>query len=163
MFTHNPDLISSTLYPLTYRNIQPDGVEQLLVSIFVEGVNVGNYRAAPTGTSGTSGVFLLDSSGYVGANVAPGVETITSIFGTPGDFCRSENADCFKSTFVRVFPETINTSGYLVPSTAYGQSSTTYAMSADYWNYDYSLSIFQQPTAGNMQFLTAKRDARFVF
>ena len=73
MYTHYPDTISSTLYPILYRNIQPDGVEQLLVSIFVAGASVGSYRASYSGTTGTSGIFLLDSSGYVGANVAPGV------------------------------------------------------------------------------------------
>ena len=163
MYTHTPDTISSTLYPITYRDIQPDGVEQLLVSIFVGGDNVGTYRAAPTGTSGTSAIFVLDTSGYVDANVAPEVSEITSIFGTLNDFYRASNTDCFKSTYINIYPETINTSGYLVTSTAPQTSTTTYALSADYWQYDYSLSIFQQPFGdGQFQFLTAQREDRRV-
>ena len=160
-YTHYPDTISSTLYPILYRNIQPDGVEQLLVSIFVAGASVGSYRASYSGTSGTSGIFLLDSSGYVGANVAPAVDQKTSIFGTLNDFYRQLNTDCFKSTYVNIYPETINSSGYLVTSTAAQTSTTTYALSADTWEYDYNLSIFQQPV-GNFQFLTAQREARRV-
>ena len=98
MYTHYPDQISSTLYPILYRNIQPDGVEQLLVSIFVAGASVGSYRASDSGTTGTSGIFLLDSSGYVGANVAPGVDVKTSVFGTLNDFYRQSNTDCFNET-----------------------------------------------------------------
>ena len=160
-YTHYPDTISSTLYPIMYRDIQPDGVEQLLVSIFVAGANVGSYRASYSSTSGTSGVFLLDSSGYVGANVAPAVDQKTSIFGTLNDFYRQLNTDCFKSTYINIYPETINSSGYLVTSTAAQTSTTTYALSADTWEYDYNLSIFQQPV-GNFQFLTAQREARRV-
>ena len=163
MYTHYPDTISSTLYPVLYRNVQPDGVEQLLVSIFVAGASVGTYRASYSGTTGTSGIFLLDSSGYVGANVAPGVDSITSVFGTLNDFYRQSNTDCFKETYINIYPETINSSGYLVTSTAAQASTTTYALSADYWEYDYSLSIFQQPTGdGQFQFLTAQREARRV-
>jgi len=163
MYTHYPDTISSTLYPILYRNIQPDGVEQLLVSIFVAGDSVGSYRASYSGTTGTSGIFLLDSSGYVGANVAPAVDQITSIFGTLNDFYRVSNTDCFRSTYINIYPETINSSGYLVTSTAAQASTTTYALSSDYWEYDYSLSIFQQPTGdGQFQFLTAQREARRV-
>jgi hypothetical protein len=163
MYTHYPDTISSTLYPIMYRNIQPDGVEQLYVSIFVAGANVGNYRASYSSTSGTSGVFLLDTSGYVGANVAPAVDQITSIFGTLDDWYRSSNTDCFKSTYINVYPETINTSGYLVTSTAAQVSTTGYALSADTWDYNYNLSIFQMPLGdGQFQFLTAKREARRV-
>jgi len=161
MYTHYPDTISSTLYPILYRNIQPDGVEQLLVNIFVAGASVGSYRASYSGTAGTSGIFLLDSSGYVGANVAPAVDQKTSIFGTLNDFYRQLNTDCFKETYINIYPETINSSGYLVTSTAAQQSTTTYALSADTWEYDYNLSIFQQP-AGNFQFLTAQREARRV-
>ena len=163
MYTHYPDTISSTLYPILYRNIQPDGVEQLLVSIFVAGASVGSYRASYSGTTGTSGIFLLDSSGYVGANVAPAVDQKTSIFGTLNDFYRQSNTDCFKETYINIYPETINSSGYLVTSTAAQASTTTYALSSDYWEYDYNLSIFQQPTGdGAFQFLTAQREARRV-
>jgi hypothetical protein len=136
-------------------------VEQLLVSIFVAGASVGSYRASYSGTTGTSAIFLLDSSGYVGANVAPAVDQITSIFGTLNNFYRVSNTDCFKETYINIYPETINSSGYLVTSTAAQQSTTTYALSADYWEYDYNLSIFQQP-GGNFQFLTAQREARRV-
>lgn len=163
MYTHYPDTISSTLYPIMYRDIQPDGVEQLLINIFVAGASVGSYRASYSGSTGTSGIFLLDSSGYVGANVAPGVDTKTSVFGTLGDFYRQSNTDCFKTTYINIYPETINSSGYLVTSTASQQSTTTYALSADTWEYDYNLSIFQQPTGdGAFQFLTAQREARRV-
>jgi hypothetical protein len=146
-----------------YRNIQPSGVQQLLVSIFVAGANVGSYRASYSSTSGTSGVFLLDSSGYVGANVAPAVDQKTSIFGTLNDFYRQLNTDCFKSTYINIYPETINSSGYLVTSTAAQTSTTGYALSADYWAYNYNLSIFDaQLGDGKFQFLTAQRNARRV-
>jgi hypothetical protein len=162
MFTHYPDTISTTLYPIVYRSVQPSGVEQLLVSIFVAGSNVGNYRASYSGTTGTSGIFLLDTSGYVGANLAPGVSSQTSIFGSLGNFYRVQNTDCFKSMYVSIYSETINTSGYLITSTAAITSTTAYALSADTWNYTYDLSVFQQPTSGDMQFLTAKRTPRYV-
>jgi len=162
-YTHYPDTISSTLYPIMYRDIQPSGVQQLLVSIFVAGANVGSYRASYSSTSGTSGIFLLDSSGYVGANVAPAVDQKTSVFGTLNDFYRQLNTDCFKSTYINIYPETINSSGYLVTSTAAQTSTTGYALSSDYWAYNYNLSIFQQPTGdGRFQFLTAQREARRV-
>ena len=162
-YTNYPDQISSTLYPIMYRNIQPSGVQQLSVSIFVAGANVGSYRASYSGSTGTSGIFVLDSSGYVGANVAPAVDQITSIFGTLNNFYRQLNTDCFKETYINIYPETINSSGYLVTSTAAQTSTTGYALSSDYWKYDYSLSLFQQPTGGGrFQFLTAQRNARRV-
>ena len=38
MYTHYPDQISSTLYPILYRNIQPDGVEPELAQLIERGV-----------------------------------------------------------------------------------------------------------------------------
>jgi hypothetical protein len=56
-YTINPDTLSSLLYPVSYRNIEPSAVVQQQVDVYVGGTLAGSFLAAQTGTSGTSAMF----------------------------------------------------------------------------------------------------------
>lgn len=164
MYTHYPDTISSTLYPVMYRNEQPSA-DSLLVNVYIDAVNVGSFRAAPAGTSAGNTYFDLDVMGFCAANVAPFVRAKSSLFGTLDEFYRSKAADsdpvdCYKELYLTSYPETISSAGYLVTSTAADTSSATYIIPADLYGTTYSLNAFRQDSAGDMLFLTAMRDAR---
>lgn len=164
MYTHYPDTISSTLYPVTYRNEQ-SSADSLLVNVYIDAVNVGSFRATPAGTSAGNPYFDLDVMGFCAANVAPFVRAKSSLFGTLNDFYRSKElpndpVDCFKELYLTAFPENISSAGYLVTSTASDTSSATYIIPADLYGTTYSLNAFRQSSAADMLFLTAMRDAR---
>lgn len=160
-YTYEPDIISSTLYPVTYRSTQASA-DSLLVEVCVDGATVGTYHAQQTGSSGSSSTFDLDVMGFVQTQVAPFVSSQASVFGTLNDFYRNLNEDCFKELFVTVYPENINSSGFLETSTASEQSSTTYICPANFYGYDSDLEQFQQAGAGDMYFLTAYRNSRKI-
>lgn len=161
-FTNYPDAFSSVLYPVTYRNIQPSGVEQLYVRVFVNASEVGGFHAAKTATTATSGIFDFDISGFAASNVAPFVAQQTSIFGTLNAYSRGINTDAVKALYCQAYKETINTSGFLDTSTAFETTTTGYVLSADTWGYTYKMDVFQQPVTGLMQFLTAYRSPRKI-
>ena len=164
MYTHYPDSISSTLYPVMYRNTQPIA-DSLLVNVYIDTVNVGSFHAAPAGTSSGSPYFDIDVMGFCAANVAPFVREKSSLFGTLDDFYRSKSidgdpVDCFKQLYVTSYGENISSAGYLVTSTAADTSSASYIIPADLYGTTYSLNAFRQSSAGDMLFLTAMRDPR---
>lgn len=165
MYTHYPDYISSTLYPVMYRNSQASA-DSLLVNVYIDSENVGSFRAAPAGTSAGQTYFDIDVMGFCAANVAPFVRTKSSLFGMLDDFYRSkaldnDPVDCFKELYLTSYPESISSAGYLVTSTAADTSSATYIIPADLYATTYSLNQFRQPSATpEMYFLTAMRDPR---
>lgn len=166
MYTYLPDSISSTLYPVTYRNEQASA-DSLLVNVYIDAANVGSFRAAPAGTSSGNTYFDIDVMGFCAANVAPYVLVKSSLFGTLNDFWRSlfaglDPTDCYKQLYVTSFPENISSAGYLVTSTAADTSSATpvYIIPADLYGTTYSLNAFRQSSGNSMYFLTAMRDAR---
>lgn len=165
MYTHYPDYISSTLYPVTYRNSQASA-DSLLVNVYIDSENVGSFHAAPAGTSTGQTYFDIDVMDFCAANVAPFVRTKSSLFGTLDDFYRSkalpnDPVDCFKELYLTSYPETISSAGYLVTSTAADTSSATYIIPADLYATTYSLNQFRQPSATpEMYFLTAMRSPR---
>ena len=166
MYTHYPDSISSTLYPVMYRNTQPIA-DSLLVNVYIDTVNVGSFHAAPAGTSSGSPYFDIDVMGFCAANVAPFVREKSSLFGTLDDFYRSKSidgdpVDCFKQLYVTSYGENISSAGYLVTSTAADTSSASYIIPADLYGTTYSLNAFRQSSAGDMLFLTAMRDPRNI-
>jgi len=164
MYTHYPDTISSTLYPVMYRNSQ-SSADSLLVNVYIDTVNVGSFHATPAGTSSGNTYFDLDVMGFCAANVAPYVRSQSSLFGTLNDFYRSlalpgDPVDCFKSLYLTSYPENISSAGYLVTSTAADTSSATYIIPADLYGTTYSLNAFQWSSASDMLFLTAMREPR---
>ena len=147
MYTHYPDSISSTLYPVMYRNTQPIA-DSLLVNVYIDTVNVGSFHAAPAGTSSGSPYFDIDVMGFCAANVAPFVREKSSLFGTLDDFYRSKSidgdpVDCFKQLYVTSYGENISSAGYLVTSTAADTSSASYIIPADLYGTTYSFSSIQ--------------------
>jgi len=56
-YTINPDSLSSLLYPVSYRSIEPSAVVQQQIDVYVGGSLAGSFLAAQTGTSGSSAVF----------------------------------------------------------------------------------------------------------
>jgi hypothetical protein len=48
-YTINPDTLSSLLYPVSYRNIEPSAVVQQQVDVYVGGTLAGSFLAAQTG------------------------------------------------------------------------------------------------------------------
>lgn len=159
MYTHYPDSITSTLYPVTYRNQQASAAS-LLVNVYIAGTNVGAYHAASAGATSAGPYFDLDVMGFCAANVAPYVRAKSSVFGTLNDYYRSLATDCFRELYVTAFPETISSAGYLVTSTAADTSSASYIIPADFYGTTYSMNQFRQSGAGDMYFLTAYRGPR---
>jgi hypothetical protein len=161
MYTNYPDNISSTLYPITYRNEQ-SSADSLFVNVYIDSVNVGSFHADPAGVSTPpANFFYIDVMGFCAANVAPFVRSQSTIFGTLNDFYRSPNfIDCFKELYVVSYPETISSAGYLVTSSAADTSSATYIIPADLYGTSYSLNAFRQSSASDMYFLTSMRDTR---
>lgn len=166
MYTYLPDAISSTLYPVMYRNEQ-SSADSLLVNVYIDDENVGSFRAVPAGTSAGNPYFDLDVMGFCAANVAPFVREKSSLFGTVAEFYRSlmldtDPVDCFKELYLTSFPENISSAGYLITSTAGDTSSANKVriIPADLYGTTYSLNAFRQSSAADMLFLTAMRDAR---
>jgi len=159
-YTYNPDSITSTLYPVTYRNTQ-SSANSLLVEVYIDGANVGSFHAASGGGPSSATYFDIDVMGFCAANVAPFVRSQSSVFGTLNDFYRSLNIiDCYKALYVSSYPESISSAGYLVTSTAADTSSASYIIPADFYGTTYSLNQFRQPESGDMYFLTAMREPR---
>ena len=81
-YTINPDTLSSLLYPVSYRNIEPSAVVQQQVDVYVGGTLAGSFLAAQTGTSGTSAMFDTNVQSFLYSDLAPVTGTKTSFFGT---------------------------------------------------------------------------------
>ena len=159
-YTYYPDSITSTLYPVTYRNTQ-SSANSLLVDVYIDGASVGSFHAASGGGTSSATYFDIDVMGFCAANVAPFVRSQSSVFGTLNDFYRSLNIiDCYKELYLTSYPENISSAGYLVTSTAADTSSASYIIPADFYGTTYSLNQFTQAGSGDMYFLTAMRTPR---
>lgn len=159
MYTYYPDSITSTLYPVTYRNTQASA-DSLLVAVYVAGEQVSSFHAASAGQTSAGVYFDFDVMGFCAASVAPFVEGKSSVFGTLNDYYRSLATDCYKELYVISYPENISSAGYLVTSSAGDTSSAGYIIPADYYGTTYSLNQFTQAASGDMYFLTAYREPR---
>jgi hypothetical protein len=48
-YTINPDTISSSLYPVAFRSIEPSAVIQQQINVYLDGTLEGSFLAAQTG------------------------------------------------------------------------------------------------------------------
>jgi len=161
-YTINPDILSSLLYPVSFRSIEPSAVIQQQVDVYVGGSLAGSFLAAQTGTSGSSAVFDTNIQSFLYSDVAPLTGVKTSIFGTLDLYSRTTNTDVIKSVFCVSKNQTVSSAGFLVTSTASQNSSTAYVIPSQFYgdDNDFNLSDFYQPSANPFKFLTTNNQDR---
>jgi hypothetical protein len=161
-YTINPDTLSSLLYPVSYRSIEPSVVVQQQVDVYVGGSLAGSFLAAQTGTSGSSAVFDTNVQSFLYSDIAPVTGAKTSIFGTLDIYSRTTNIDVIKSVFCVSKNQTVSSAGFLVTSTASQNSSTAYVIPSQFYgdDNDFNLSDFYQPSANPFKFLTTNNQDR---
>jgi hypothetical protein len=161
-YTINPDVLSSLLYPVSYRSIEASAVVQQQVDVYVGGSLAGSFLAAQTGTSGSSAVFDTNIQSFLYSDVAPLTGAKTSIFGTLYAYSLTTNTDVIKSVFCVSKNQTVSSAGFLVTSTASQNSSTAYVIPSQFYgdDNDFNLSDFYQPSANPFRFLTTNNQDR---
>ena len=161
-YTINPDTLSSLLYPVSYRNIEPSAVVQQQVDVYVGGTLAGSFLAAQTGTTGSSAVFDTNVQSFLYSDVAPVTGSKTSIFGTLDTYSLSTNTDVLKSIYAVAKNQTVSTAGFLITATAGQNSSTAYVIPSQFYgdDNDFNLSDFYQPSASPFRFLTTNNQDR---
>lgn len=161
-YTINPDTLSSLLYPVSYRNIEPSAVIQQQVDVYVGGTLAGSFLAAQTGTTGSSAVFDTNVQSFLYSDVAPVTGSKTSIFGTLDTYSLTTNTDVLKSIYCVAKNQTVSTAGFLVTSTAGQNSATAYVVPSQFYgdDNDFNLSDFYQPSASPFRFLTTNNQDR---
>ena len=161
-YTINPDTLSSLLYPVSYRNIEPSAVVQQQVDVYVGGTLAGSFLAAQTGTSGTSAMFDTNIQSFLYSDVAPVTGSKTSIFGTLDTYSLTTNTDVLKSIYAVAKNQTVSTAGFLVTATAGQYSATAYVIPSQFYgdDNDFNLSDFYQPSASPFRFLTTNNQDR---
>lgn len=161
-YTINPDTLSSLLYPVSYRNIEPSAVIQQQVDVYVGGALAGSFLAAQTGTTGSSAVFDTNVQSFLYSDVAPVTGSKTSIFGTLDTYSLTTNTDVLKSIYCVAKNQTVSTAGFLVTSTAGQNSATAYVVPSQFYkdDNDFNLSDFYQPSASPFRFLTTNNQDR---
>jgi len=161
-YTINPDSLSSLLYPVSYRSIEPSAVVQQQIDVYVGGSLAGSFLAAQTGTSGSSAVFDTNIQSFLYSDVAPVTGTKTSFFGTLDLYSRTTNTDVIKSVFCVSKNQTVSSAGFLITSTASQNSSTAYVIPSQFYgdDNDFNLSDFYQPSANPFRFLTTNNQDR---
>ena len=161
-YTINPDTLSSLLYPVSYRSIEPSAVVQQQVDVYVGGSLAGSFLAAQTGTSGSSAVFDTNIQSFLYSDVAPLTGSKTSFFGTLNLYSRTTNTDVIKSVFCVSKNQTVSSAGFLETSTATQFSSTGYVIPSQFYgdDNDFNLSDFYQPSANPFRFLTTNNQDR---
>ena len=161
-YTINPDSLSSLLYPVSYRSIEPSAVVQQQIDVYVGGSLAGSFLAAQTGTSGSSAVFDTNIQSFLYSDVAPLTGAKTSIFGTLDTYSLTNNTDVIKSVFCVSKNQTVSSAGFLVTSTASQNSSTAYVIPSQFYgdDNDFNLSDFYQPSANPFKFLTTNNQDR---
>jgi hypothetical protein len=161
-YTINPDTLSSLLYPVSYRSIEPSAVVQQQIDVYVGGSLAGSFLAAQTGTSGSSAVFDTNIQSFLYSDVAPLTGSKTSFFGTLDLYSRTTNTDVIKSVFCVSKNQTVSSAGFLVTSTASQNSSTAYVIPSQFYgdDNDFNLSDFYQPSANPFRFLTTNNQDR---
>jgi len=161
-YTINPDTLSSLLYPVSYRNIEPSAVIQQQVDVYVGGNLAGSFLAAQTGTSGTSAMFDTNVQSFLYSDVAPVTGSKTSIFGTLDTYSLTTNTDVLKSIYAVAKNQTVSTAGFLITATAGQYSATAYVIPSQFYgdDNDFNLSDFYQPSASPFRFLTTNNQDR---
>jgi hypothetical protein len=161
-YTINPDVLSSLLYPVSYRSIESSAVVQQQIDVYVGGSLAGSFLAAQTGTSGSSAVFDTNVQSFLYSDVAPVTGLKTSIFGTLDLYSRTTNTDVIKSVFCVSKNQTVSSAGFLVTSTASQNSSTAFVIPSQFYgdDNDFNLSDFYQPSANPFRFLTTNNQDR---
>jgi len=161
-YTINPDSLSSLLYPVSYRSIEPSAVVQQQIDVYVGGSLAGSFLAAQTGTSGSSAVFDTNIQSFLYSDVAPLTGAKTSFFGTLDIYSLTTNTDVIKSVYAVSKNQTVSTAGFLVTSTASQNSSTAYVIPSQFYgdDNDFNLSDFYQPSANPFKFLTTNNQDR---
>jgi hypothetical protein len=161
-YTINPDILSSLLYPVSYRSIEPSAVVQQQVDVYVGGSLAGSFLAAQTGTSGSSAVFDTNIQSFLYSDVAPLTGAKTSFFGTLNTYSLTTNTDVIKSVFCVSKNQTVSSAGFLETSTATQFSSTGFVIPSQFYgdDNDYNLSDFYQPSANPFKFLSTNNQDR---
>ena len=161
-YTINPDSLSSLLYPVSYRSIEPSAVVQQQIDVYVGGSLAGSFLAAQTGTIGSSAVFDTNIQSFLYSDVAPVTGIKTSIFGTLGLYSRTNNTDVMKSVYCVAKNQNVSSAGFLVTSTASQNSSTAFVIPSQFYgdDNDFNLSDFYQPSANPFKFLTTNNQDR---
>jgi len=161
-YTINPDRLSSLLYPVSYRSIEPSAVIQQQIDVYVGGSLAGSFLAAQTGTSGSSAVFDTNVQSFLYSDVAPVTGTKTSFFGTLDTYSLTNNTDVIKSVYTVAKNQTVSSAGFLITSTASQNSSTAYVIPSQFYgdDNDFNLSDFYQPSANPFRFLTTNNQDR---
>jgi hypothetical protein len=159
-YTINPDTLSSLLYPVSYRSLEPSAVVQQQIDVYVGGSLAGSFLAAQTGTSGSSAVFDTNVQSFLYSDVAPVTGTKTSFFGTLNDYSLTTNTDVIKSVYTVAKNQTVSSAGFLVTSTASQTSSTAYVIPSQFYENEFDLNDFYQPSANPFRFLTTNNQDR---
>ena len=113
-YTINPDTLSSLLYPVSYRSLEPSAVVQQQIDVYVGGSLAGSFLAAQTGTSGSSAVFDTNVQSFLYSDVAPVTGTKTSFFGTLDTYSLTNNTDVIKSVYTVAKNQTVSSAGFLI-------------------------------------------------
>lgn len=161
-YTINPDVISSSIYPIMFRNEDSTATVQQKVMVYVDGSLAGTFKASKTSSNSSASIFDTNVQSFVQSELAPFVGSKTTVFPSLGTFTITENTDVIKSLYCSAYAETINSSGFLVTSTAPQLSTTGYVIPANFYGYIYNLGTFYQPSANPFQFLTGLNDAREI-
>jgi hypothetical protein len=159
-YTINPDTLSSLLYPVSYRSIEPSAVVQQQIDVYVGGSLAGSFLAAQTGTSGSSAVFDTNVQSFLYSDVAPLTGAKTSFFGTLDTYSLTTNTDVIKSVFCVSKNQTVSSAGFLVTSIASQFSSTGFVIPSQFYENEFDLNDFYQPSANPFRFLTTNNQDR---
>ena len=161
-YTINPDTLSSLLYPVSYRSIEPSAVVQQQVDVYVGGSLAGSFLAAQTGTSGSSAVFDTNVQSFLYSDVAPLTGSKTSFFGTLDSYSLTTNTDVIKSVFCVSKNQTVSSAGFLETSTATQTSTTGFVIPSQFYGDEnnFNLNDFYSPSANPFRFLTTNNQDR---
>jgi hypothetical protein len=159
-YTINPDTLSSLLYPVSYRSLEPSAVVQKQVDVYVGGSLAGSFLAAQTGTSGSSAVFDTNVQSFLYSDVAPLTGAKTSFFGTLDTYSLTNNTDVIKSLFCVSKNQTVSSAGFLETSTATQFSSTGFVIPSQFYENEFDLNDFYSPSANPFRFLTTNNQDR---
>lgn len=153
-YTINPDTVSSSLYPIMFRNVDATATVQQKVEVYVGGSLAGTFKASKTSSNSTASIFDTNVQTFVNSELAPQVSSKSTLFPSLDAFSITENTDVVKSLYCKAFAETLDSSGFLVTSTSQQLSSTGYVIPANFYGYAFNLSDFYQPSANPFLFLT---------
>ena len=161
-YTINPDTLSSLLYPVSYRSLEPSAVVQQQIDVYVGGSLAGSFLAAQTGTSGSSAVFDTNVQSFLYSDVAPVTGSKTSFFGTLDTYSLTNNTDVIKSVYTVAKNQTVSSAGFLETSTATQFSSTGFVIPSQFYGDEnnFNLNDFYSPSANPFRFLTTNNQDR---